>query len=626
MKQIGIRLADGSFYPIMEDGQKCSKTLGLTTVKDNQTRVIVDVYRSQTGTMEDAEYIDSLQIENLVEHPNGTVDINLDIGLDENGKLKAAMIDPETGNTSSADVTLVSRTLEERLEPTNYEISMSDLEKQSDTDSNEEQKDSVNEDTNVAGAALAGAAVGAVAGGIIVNELNKDSEQNEQTQTASENAKAETDFEDLPDLEETSFSDSATIENADEESKISDDFQTSLPEQNEQSFEENSEDFFDLGDTIVEEPVVSDDVTSVQEEAEKTVDATQGDSSISDDISFEESAEDSVLEENVSSEDSFELPNFDDEVQDSLETEISVPKQELENTTSEAADTKEDVQEPTSPATEISEQPLIDEEPHLDDTVVSENQDSQTAQENSLDGFDLPDFNLPEENEENSESETSNSLSDDDFLKTIDSDSNSLKETEPIFNNDLVNDNTPSNGINFNGLYDKETEQGTSSVSSDDEVSESVRKKTKTPVIICLVCAIICLICAALVLFVVPSKFNLLGKKNSNSEPKEVAPVLEEVVPSKQEEQKEVEPTPIEAKEDEIVVAQEPEEVIPEPPAPPVEKPKDITYKIKWGDTLWDIADAYYKNPWRYKYIARYNGIKNPDYIISGTTITIPAN
>lgn len=584
MKQIGIRLADGSFYPIMEDGQKCSKTLGLTTVKDNQTRVIVDVYRSQTGTMEDAEYIDSLQIENLVEHPNGTVDINLDIGLDENGKLKAAMIDPETGNTSSADVTLVSRTLEERLEPTNYEISMSDLEKQSDTDSNEEQKDSVNEDTNVAGAALAGAAVGAVAGGIIVNELNKDSEQNEQTQTASENAKAETDFE------------------------------------------ENSEDFFDLGDTIVEEPVVSDDVTSVQEEAEKTVDATQGDSSISDDISFEEPAEDSVLEENVSSEDSFELPNFDDEVQDSLETEISVPKQELENTTSEAADTKEDVQEPTSPATEISEQPLIDEEPHLDDTVVSENQDSQTAQENSLDGFDLPDFNLPEENEENSESETSNSLSDDDFLKTIDSDSNSLKETEPIFNNDLVNDNTPSNGINFNGLYDKETEQGTSSVSSDDEVSESVRKKTKTPVIICLVCAIICLICAALVLFVVPSKFNLLGKKNSNSEPKEVAPVLEEVVPSKQEEQKEVEPTPIEAKEDEIVVAQEPEEVIPEPPAPPVEKPKDITYKIKWGDTLWDIADAYYKNPWRYKYIARYNGIKNPDYIISGTTITIPAN
>jgi len=48
-------------------------------------------------------------------------------------------------------------------------------------------------------------------------------------------------------------------------------------------------------------------------------------------------------------------------------------------------------------------------------------------------------------------------------------------------------------------------------------------------------------------------------------------------------------------------------------------------YRIKWGDTLWDIADAYYKNPWRYPRIARYNNIKNPDYIISGTTIRIPA-
>ena len=79
------------------------------------------------------------------------------------------------------------------------------------------------------------------------------------------------------------------------------------------------------------------------------------------------------------------------------------------------------------------------------------------------------------------------------------------------------------------------------------------------------------------------------------------------------------------AKENEIVIIEKAEEVIPEPPAPVVEKPKNISYKIKWGDTLWDISDTYYKNPWRYKYIARYNGIKNPDYIISGTVIIIPA-
>ena len=77
----------------------------------------------------------------------------------------------------------------------------------------------------------------------------------------------------------------------------------------------------------------------------------------------------------------------------------------------------------------------------------------------------------------------------------------------------------------------------------------------------------------------------------------------------------------------EIIIVEKAEEVVPEqPPVVVVEepKPKITTYKIKWGDTLWDIADTYYKNPWKYKFIAKYNGIKNPDHIISGTYIEIP--
>jgi hypothetical protein len=49
-----------------------------------------------------------------------------------------------------------------------------------------------------------------------------------------------------------------------------------------------------------------------------------------------------------------------------------------------------------------------------------------------------------------------------------------------------------------------------------------------------------------------------------------------------------------------------------------------VAYRIRWGDTLWDIAAAFYRNPWLYPRIARYNGIRNPDLIISGTTIRIP--
>jgi outer membrane biosynthesis protein TonB len=49
-----------------------------------------------------------------------------------------------------------------------------------------------------------------------------------------------------------------------------------------------------------------------------------------------------------------------------------------------------------------------------------------------------------------------------------------------------------------------------------------------------------------------------------------------------------------------------------------------VAYRIRWGDTLWDISEAFYRNPWLYRRIARYNGIRNPDRIISGTVIRIP--
>jgi nucleoid-associated protein YgaU len=67
-------------------------------------------------------------------------------------------------------------------------------------------------------------------------------------------------------------------------------------------------------------------------------------------------------------------------------------------------------------------------------------------------------------------------------------------------------------------------------------------------------------------------------------------------------------------------------------PAPPVASykvpasiPKEgVPYRIRWGDTLWDISEAFYRNPWLYPRIARFNRIRNPDLIISGTVIRIP--
>jgi LysM repeat protein len=57
---------------------------------------------------------------------------------------------------------------------------------------------------------------------------------------------------------------------------------------------------------------------------------------------------------------------------------------------------------------------------------------------------------------------------------------------------------------------------------------------------------------------------------------------------------------------------------------PAVIPPGGIPYKIQWGDTLWEISEAFYRNPWLYPRIARFNNIRNSNRIISGTTIRIP--
>jgi len=67
------------------------------------------------------------------------------------------------------------------------------------------------------------------------------------------------------------------------------------------------------------------------------------------------------------------------------------------------------------------------------------------------------------------------------------------------------------------------------------------------------------------------------------------------------------------------------------PPAPlssykvPAVIPKNgAPYQLRWGDTLWDISEAFYRNPWLYPRIARHNNIRNPDLIIAGRNIRIP--
>jgi hypothetical protein len=61
-----------------------------------------------------------------------------------------------------------------------------------------------------------------------------------------------------------------------------------------------------------------------------------------------------------------------------------------------------------------------------------------------------------------------------------------------------------------------------------------------------------------------------------------------------------------------------------QPPTTPREP--GVWYRLRWGDTLWDLSNAYYRNPWQYMKIFRANPgvIEHPDRIIATTWIYIP--
>jgi nucleoid-associated protein YgaU len=107
-KTIGIKLADGSFYPIIESGVAGSKKLDLTTVRDDQTEVHVDLFSANNPEMKWADYIGTLQLGNLEPSPSGNVDISLLLSIDEEDTLSAEISDPQTGDRSVKQIPQIS--------------------------------------------------------------------------------------------------------------------------------------------------------------------------------------------------------------------------------------------------------------------------------------------------------------------------------------------------------------------------------------------------------------------------------------------------------------------------------------------------------------------------------------
>lgn len=579
MKTIGIKLADGTFYPILEEGNVKTYQLDLTTVKDGQTKVQIDLYRSEKKSMEDAEYVDTLEVSNLIPHPNGEAELHLSVGINENNELDAKVVDSETGKQSQTSVTLVNRTLQEREEPANFELTQGTTISEAAIPEIDEQPQEPEISVDVEDFLDEGNDVSPA-----LTEDLKEFESKEQ-EFQEETSNSEEKIDSLDDFSFAEFTDDDKNENQNEQKTSSEDVFVSEP------FSFDSEIQKEESQQIPEEEIIPVEIE--KEEVEPKIEfESETENEFAEKTEIEE--EISKQTENIADLATEDVNDDFNENHDELNIEEKTPEDENFN---------------------------IESLPELDDSLFKDDNESKTEATGLQGIFDDPDFeNDPVFNDTNLDSNNE---------EKFDTSSLDFPSTNENFGNE---ENPP---MDFSDLYDDKDLNG-------ENEEEETKRKTRAPVIICIVCAIICIIATLLVLFIIPSKYNLLGKtkesetsiteiEKTNELPEkslstEVAPIPEETtsVPNEAEAESEVQIEVAPAEENEIVVAETPENVVPVVEEKPEEKEKDVTYRIRWGDTLWDISDAYYKNPWRYKKIANYNKIKNPDLIISGTDILIP--
>ena len=619
--KIGIKLADGSFYPILEEGNPQVKTIELTTVRDDQTTVQLDLYRSSSDDMEDAEYVDTLLVENLLPRPKETPTLNLKIEIDSDNVLSASIEDSESGESSETKVSLVNLDSSERTIVPDF--SMIDA-NQDDNEQNDILLDEFADNT-------------------IAIENNSSME----TQDDGEDLNLD-DFGDVNDLlsDEDITDDSTEDLQEPEDFSLDDDFSN-----NETPVELASEDPFNQ--------------SVVEDNSEIEISSTENNVDFSEPILDEmpEIEEDPVFEQNDDldlSSDLDEMPEVQDE--QILDEMPSLDLPEIEEDPVFEQNDDLDLSSDLDEMPEVQDEQVLDEMPSLD---LPEIEDEPTFEQNddldSSSDFGSDDFSYGNENimqdsilDSSDFADSSNEsldLMEEEFPDFSDIPTNSENDVagfdddeddgffgigndygdlntdmdfdEDAFSSNIdtssdLDDSIPSPDLSFSDLYVNPAE---------DDCPE--KRRCSIPVLICSLCAVVCVLILLLIIFLTPSKIKDKESSNLSSIWHKEEPTVQEVIPAPIETKVEeaVEELEVvveeEAKEDEIVIVEAPI-VTPVEPEPVKEKLKGVEYKIKWGDTLWDIAGTYYKNPWLYREIAEYNNLENPDYIVSGTIITIP--
>jgi hypothetical protein len=114
MAKIGIKLADGKFYPILDEYGSTGKKLVLTTVCDGQTSVQIDFCRMSRTTAHKMEYIGTLVIESLAPKYAGETSLDLRVRSTKDGRFFAEAFEIDgTGETQKLEIDLEGFNLNE---------------------------------------------------------------------------------------------------------------------------------------------------------------------------------------------------------------------------------------------------------------------------------------------------------------------------------------------------------------------------------------------------------------------------------------------------------------------------------------------------------------------------------
>ena len=341
---------------------------------------------------------------------------------------------------------------------------------------------------------------------------------------------------------------------------------------------------FELDETVFDEVPSFDEEESVldDEDFEFDEDSALEDSGLEDDASFDELPS---LDEDLS---------FDEELSaEELSTEEPAPDDDLSFDEELDEDLDDIIDEETSFDDDLSFDKDLDEEPSFDDDLSFD--DELSIEKPALDD----DLSF-----------------DDDIDEDIDEDDVPFSDEEPSFDDDLSFDE--------DSAFDDSDD-------TDEEPAEAKRERPhRTLALVVLIILILAILGIGAYFIFKSVNGTSVPELQADSPSKNEQPVVEEVAEA------EPEPEPV-VEAVEAPVVEEPEEKAVEPAAseveaagsqglPPTGSGGGVWYRLKWGDTLWDLSNSFYRTPWLYKIIAVENDIKNPDVIYAGDDIHIPEN